>query len=321
MLSRVAESIYWMSRYIERAENVARVVGVNNQLRLDLPEQAAEQWDPMVQVSGDEPAFRARYDRPTRTSVIRFLAFDPLNPNSIVSCVTRARENARSVREVISSEMWEEVNRFYLFLSAPGARDRALASAHAFFQEIRRSSHLIEGTRNETMEHGEGWHFGEIGRQIERADQTTRILDLKYYLLLPSAADVGAPIDDLQWGALLRSASAMEAYRRAHGRIAAAAVAGFLLLDREFPRSVHHCTTAAQSSLHAVTGTPVRRFVNPAERSLGRLVAELDYTDVTDVIRAGLHGFLDSLQDRLNDIGDEITRTFFAPPAAPGGRG
>jgi uncharacterized alpha-E superfamily protein len=166
------------------------------------------------------------------------------------------------------------------------------------------------------MEHGEGWHFGEIGRQLERADQTTRILDLKYFLLLPSSADVGKPIDDLQWGALLRSASAIEAYRRAHGRIAAAAVAGFLLLDREFPRSVHHCTTAAQSSLHAVTGTPVRRFANPAERSLGRLVAELDYTDVTDVIRAGLHGFLDSLQDRLNDIGDEITRTFFAPPTA-----
>ena len=316
MLSRVADSIYWMSRYIERAENVARVVSVNNQLRLDLPEQAAEQWDPMVQVSGDDAAFRSRYDRTTRTSVIQFLAFDPLNPNSIVSCVTKARENARSVREVISSEMWEEVNRFYLFLSAPGARQRALGNAHGFFQEIRRSSHMIEGTRSETMEHGEGWHFGEIGRQLERADQTTRILDLKYFLLLPSSADVGKPIDDLQWGALLRSASAIEAYRRAHGRIAAAAVAGFLLLDREFPRSVHHCTTAAQSSLHAITGTPVRRFANPAERSLGRLVAELDYTDVTDVIRAGLHGFLDSLQDRLNDIGDEITRTFFAPPTA-----
>lgn len=169
MLSRVADSIYWMSRYIERAENVARVVGVNNQLRLDLPEQAAEQWDPMVQVSGDDAAFRSRYDRSSRTNVIRFLAFDHLNPNSIVSCVTRARENARSVREALSSEMWEEVNRFYLFLSAPGARDRALANAHAFFQEIRRSSHLIEGTRNETMEHGEGWHFSEIGRQIERA--------------------------------------------------------------------------------------------------------------------------------------------------------
>ena len=231
--------------------------------------------------------------------------------------MTRARENARSVREIISSEMWEEVNRFYLFLSAPGARDRALANAHAFFQEIRRSSHMIEGTRNETMEHGEGWHFSEIGRQLERADQTTRSLDLKCFLLLPSSADVGKPIDDLQWGALLRSTSAMEAYRRAHGRIGATAVADFLLLNREFPRSVHHCTTAAQNSLHAVTGTPVRRFVNAAERSLGRLVAELDYTDVSDVIRAGLHGFLDSLQDRLNDIGDEITHTFFAPPVAP----
>ena len=240
MLSRVAASIYWMSRYIERAENVARVVGVNNQLVLDLPGQDAEQWDPMVKVTGDEADFRARYGGATRANVIDFLTFDALNPNSIVSCVTTARENARSVREILSSEMWEEINRFYLFLRQPGARERALWDAHAFFREVRRSSHMIEGTKNETMEHGEAWHFSQMGRHIERADQTTRILDLKYFLLLPSAADVGKPIDDLQWGALLRSASGLEAYRRMHGRVAALTVASFLLLNREFPRSVQH---------------------------------------------------------------------------------
>ena len=133
-----------------------------------------------------------------------------------------------------------------------------------------------------------------------------------YFLLLPSPGDVGKPIDDLQWGALLRSASAFEAYRRTHGRVAARAVASFLLLNREFPRSVHHCVNEAQISLHAVTGTPIRRFANAAERALGRLVAELDYTDIVDVIRSGLHDFLDALQDKLNGVGDEITHTFFA---------
>ena len=313
MLSRVAESIYWMSRYIERAENVARVVGVNNQLRHHLPGLTEEQWDPMVKVTGDEGRFRARYGAATRENVIEFLTFDGENPNSIVSCLTRARENARSVREIISSEMWEEVNRFYLFLREEDARSRALADPHPFFEHVRRSSHLIEGTKNETMEHGEAWHFSRMGRYVERADQTTRILDVKYFLLLPSVDDVGRPIDDLQWSALLRSASAFEAYRRTYGRVAASLVARFLLFERDFPRSVQHCINAAQLSLHAVTGTPLRRFANSAEQTLGRLVAEIDYTDDADIIRAGLHDFLDAIQHKLISVGSEINRTFFAP--------
>ena len=311
MLSRVAESIYWMSRYIERAENVARVVSVNLLLQLDLQDPGA-QWDPIVKVTGDDDAFRERYNDPSRINVIEFLTFDPLNPNSIISCISKARENARTVREIISSEMWSEINRFYLELSAGAAREKALYAAHDFFEEIRRTSHLIEGTKNETMPHGEAWHFSRMGRFIERADKTSRILDVKYFLLLPSAEDVGKPVDDLQWSALLRSASAFEAYRKSYGPVSAAAVTGFLLFDREFPRSVHHCTTAAQGSLHAVTSTPARSFANRAERSLGRLVAELDYTDVDEVMADGLHEFLDRLQEKLNVVGDEITGTFFA---------
>ena len=315
MLSRVAESVYWMSRYIERAENVARVLGVNNQLQHHLSGLTEEQWDPMVKVGGDEVSFRARYDTATRENVIEFLTFDAGNPNSIVACLTRARENARSVREIISSEMWEEVNRFYLFLREPDARRRAVEDPHPFFEHVRRSSHLIEGTKNETMEHAEAWHFSRLGRYVERADQTTRILDVKYFLLLPSADDVGRPIDDLQWSALLRSASAFEAYRRAHGRVAAAQVARFLLFERDFPRSVQHCISAAQLSLHAITGTPLRRFANTAEQALGRLVAEIDYTDSAQVVRGGLHDFLDAIQNKLNGVGNAITRTFFAPRA------
>jgi uncharacterized alpha-E superfamily protein len=316
MLSRVAESIYWMSRYIERAENVARVVDVNVLLQLDIPDPE-EQWDAIVNVTGGHADFLERYDAPTRANVVEFLAFDALNPNSILSSVTKARENARSVREMISSEMWEEVNAFYLAVSGPGARDRALYQTHEFFQEVRRASHLVEGTKNETMPHSEAWHFSRLGRFIERADQTSRILDVKYFLLLPSTADVGKPVDDLQWSALLRSASGFEAYRKAFGRVSAPSVAAFLLMDREFPRSVYHCLSEAQESLGAVSAPSPRGVANPAERALGLLVAELHYADATEVIASGLHEFVDGLQVKLNIVGDEIGRTFFAAPPLP----
>ena len=311
MLSRVAESVYWISRYIERAENVARVVGVNLKLEIDLHGLSEEQWDPMVKVGGDDTEFLQRYDGPNRASVIEFLALAAQNPNSVVSCLAEARENARTVREIISSEMWEEINRFYLALTRDGARDRALGEAADFFQQVQRTSHLIEGTKNETMEHGEAWHFTRLGRYVERADQTSRILDVKYFLLLPSAADVGKPVDDLQWSALLRSTSGFESYRRLYGLVSRDSVVEFLLFDRAFPRSVHHCVTQAQASLHAVTGTPLRRFANEAEQRLGRLVADLDYTDAQEVIGRGLHEVIDELQDRFNQVGGAITTTFF----------
>ncbi len=312
MLSRVAESVYWMSRSIERAENVARVVGVNLKLEIDLSGLAQEQWDPMVQVSGGHSDFQKRYDAATRANVIEFLTFDRKNPNSVASCVASARENARTVREMISSEMWGEINDFYLTVTALDARERALRDAADFFQQVQRTSHLIEGTKNETMEHGEAWHFSQLGRYIERADQTSRILDVKYFLLLPSASDVGNPVDDLQWSALLRSTSGFEAYRRTFGLVSRESVVAFLLFDRQFPRSVHHCVARAQTSLHAVTGTPLRRFQNQAEQQLGRLVSELDYSDASEVIGRGLHEFIDGLQGRFNQVGDAITASFFS---------
>jgi uncharacterized alpha-E superfamily protein len=311
MLSRVAESVYWMSRYIERAENVARVVGVNLKLEIDLSGIAEEQWDPMVQVSGGHADFRKRYDVASRANVIEFLTFDRQNPNSVASCVATARENARTVREIISSEMWGEINDFYLSVTALDARERVRRDAADFFQQVQRTSHLVEGTKNETMEHGEAWHFSQLGRHIERADQTSRILDVKYFLLLPSAADVGKPVDDIQWSAVLRSTSGFEAYRRTFGLVSRESVVAFLLFDRQFPRSVHHCVTRAQASLHAVTGTPLRRFGNQAEQQLGRLVAELDYSDPGEAIASGLHEVIDGLQDRFNQVGQAITTSFF----------
>ncbi len=311
MLSRTAESVYWMSRYLERAANVARVVGVNLNLEIDLSGLAEEQWFPMVQVGGDEAAFAERYGAPTRSNVLEFLTIDRTNPNSIASCVAAARENARTVREIISSEVWQEINEFYLDVTAPEARRFALHDAVRFFGSVTRASHVVTGTKSETMEHGEAWNFSRLGRFIERADQTSRILDVKYFLLLPSAGDVGKPVDDLQWSALLRSASGFEAYRRTWGLVSSESVVAFLLLDRAFPRSVGHCVTQAEVSLHAVTGTPMRRFSNRAEQLLGRLASELDYTDPGEVITGGLHEFIDVLQDRFNRIGDAVTTTFF----------
>ena len=172
-------------------------------------------------------------------------------------------------------------------------------------------AYVVTGTKSETMEHGEAWNFGRLGRFIERADQTSRILDVKYFLLLPSAADVGRPVDDLQWSALLRSASGFEAYRRTWGLVSSESVVAFLLFDRAFPRSVGYCVTQAEVSLHGVTGTPMRRFANRAEQLLGRLASELDYTDAGEVITGGLHEFIDALQDRFNQVGDTVTATFF----------
>src|SRR5213076_2952467 len=190
MLSRVAESIYWMSRYIERADNVARFVDVTLNLILDMPVGSVQQWQPLVDTTGDAAAFAKRYGTATQQRVIQFLTFDQDNPSSILSCLRAARENARSVREIISSDMWEQVNNFYLRVIAAAGDGRSLREPHQFFASVKLSSHSFAGVTDATMTHNEAWHFCGLGRQLERADKTSRILDVKYFLLLPNAADV-----------------------------------------------------------------------------------------------------------------------------------
>ncbi|HZN58044.1 MAG TPA: alpha-E domain-containing protein [Planctomycetota bacterium] len=312
MLSRVADSIYWMSRYIERAENVARFINVNLNLMLDLPAGSEEQWEPLVITAGDQARFRELHGKATRENVIRFLAFDPENANSILSCLRFARENARSVREVISSEMWEQLNKFYLMVNDAADSFASMESPHDFFTDVKMASHLFAGVTSATMSHGEGWHFCRLGGLIERADKTTRILDVKYFYLLPAVSYVGTPFDNIQWSAVLRSASALEMYRQRHGTISPEKVAEFLILDREFPRSVHFCLIKAEQSLHSITGTHLGTFRNAAEQRLGQVCSELAYARIEDVISAGLHEFLDGLQTKLNHVGDAIFDSFFA---------
>ena len=311
MLSRVADSVFWMSRYVERAENVARFVDVNLQLMLDAPEGQDQQWEPLVATTGDHEEFTKRHGVATEESVIQFLTFDSENSNSILSCLRAARENARSVREIISSEMWLQLNRFYLLVNSAAQTPGGQANSQDFYGAVKQASHLFTGLADATMTQGEAWHFSRLGRMLERADKTSRILDVKYFLLLRSAEDVGTPFDDIQWAAVLRSASAFEMYRKRHGRITTKGVAEFLMLDREFPRAIHFCLLAARDSLHAISGTPVGTFRHPAEKLLGQLCSDLSFTSVDEIVNRGLHEYLDELQTKLNQVGDGIIETFF----------
>jgi uncharacterized alpha-E superfamily protein len=311
MLSRVADSIYWLNRYIERAENIARFVDVNFNLMLDLPLTMTQQWHPVVVTTGDLELFQQSYGEATPENTIQFLTFDRDYPNSILSCLYYARENARSIREIISSEMWEEVNGFYLMVKET-AQNWQIDKLPDFFQNVKMTSHRFAGVMDATMTHNEGWHFGQVGRLLERADKTTRILDVKYFYLLPSAEWVGTSLDEIQWMALLKSASAYEMYRKCQHRINPSGVAEFLILDRQFPRSIHFCLWQAEQCLHQITNTPTGTWCNGAERALGKICAELGYQTIDDVMECGLHEFLDRMQLSINGVDEKIAATFFA---------
>ena len=317
MLARVAESIYWMSRYVERAENVARVIEVNLNLMLDLPAGSAQQWQPLVATTGDATDFAKRYGAASQHGVLEFLMFDQENSNSIRSCLRAARDNARSVREIISSDMWEQLNEFYLRVNAAATDTVSRTDPQDLLRSVRRSGHLFTGVTDATMTHNESWNFCRLGRMLERADKTSRILDVKYFLLLPTAADVGTASDDIQWAAVLRSASAFEMYRKRYGRIAPERIVEFLLLDTEFPRAIQYCLAQARESVHAISGTPAGVFRYAVERLFGELCSELAYARVETVITAGLHEYLDRLQTKMNQVGNGISETFFAARGAP----
>lgn len=320
MLSRVAESIYWMSRYVERAENVARFLDVNLNLMLDAPVVGAQQWQPLVNTTGDHEDFEKRYGAATEAGVIRFLTLDAENPNSIYSCLQAARENARSIREIISSEMWEQLNTCYLMVRAAAVNGGGGERPQEFCAAIKQASHLFGGLTEAAMTRNEAWHFLQLGRMLERADKTSRMLDVKYYILLRSAQDIGTPIDEIQWAAVLRSASAFEMYRKRHGRIIPGRIVQFLLLDAEFPRAARFCLNSARESLHAITGTPPGGFRHPPEKLLGQLCSDLAYTQVDEVINSGLHEYLDGFQTRMNRVSAGIHEEFFALRVAGNGQ-
>jgi len=315
MLSRVANSIYWMSRYVERAENAARLIDVNLQLQLDRTSHDEEQWMPLISITGDQEMFDATGRKPTRSNVMYFLTLDRSYPNSIASCIAAARENARTVRDVITSEMWQQINTVYIMMMRATGSQRFETQPHEFYTTLRLACQLFDAVTDGTMSHGVGWDFARLGRMMERADQTSRILDVKYFLLLPNPDEIGGALDVVQWAALLRSAGALEMYRQAYGTIEPAHVASFLVLDPAFPRSLAHCVARAEKSLSHIVGPNRSPATDEAARRLGRLRAELQFGDIEEIVHTGMHDYLDETQKKLNDVDESINRAFFGAMA------
>jgi uncharacterized alpha-E superfamily protein len=315
MLSRVADSLLWLARYIERAENTARILDVNLQLTLDDDHDGAKaerlEWEPILATLEDQTLFKKHFDEVNAENVCEFVTFSRDNPASIACCVAAARENARTVREFISSEMWERINELYLWINSPEARDDCATSSIDFYRHVVDHSHQFHGSTDATVTHGEGWHFLQVGKYLERADSVSRILDLKYHMLLPTGERVGGTVDTVQWQAVLKSCSAFEAYRKIHtGQVTPWSVAEFIILHDSFPRSMRFCADRLDQALHRISGCDRAHYSNEAERLSGRLVSELNYTVINDIFRTGLHQYLDGIQLRLIEISKATRRQF-----------
>lgn len=318
MLSRAADSLFWMSRYIERAENNARIADVNLQLLLDLENQrqveSGQQWNPIISSLEENELFASLYQNPNGQAAIDFVCLQRGNRNSIYCCLSEARENARTVREHISSEMWEQINRLYLFVKGDSGRKLLRSSPYEFFRRIITGSHLVQGIADATMTHGEGWDFITIGKLLERADNTSRILDVKYHLLLPSGEKIGGNIDTIQWMSVLKSCSALEAYRKIYvGQVAPWKVAEFLITHADFPRSIRFSVDTLDGALHRISGSNESHYANEPERLSGRLRYDLDFATIGDIFQYGLHEYLVLTQQRLGEIANALSETYCAP--------
>ena len=311
MLSRVAESVYWMSRYVERAENVARFVNVNYNLTLGDSSAFGEQWSPLVYTTGDHQDFEKRYAQPTRDNVLQFLLFDSENPNSILSCISNAREAARTVREVLPSEIWEQLNQFYLLVQDASKTDTPIQQPYDFCDSVRMASNLLIGIQDSSMLQDEAWSFVRAGRFIERADKTSRIVDVQYFLLLPKVRDVGSTIDVIRWSSLLKSADALNMYRRIHGRMVPEKVAQFLILDPIFPRSIHFCVAQVADCLQRMQQLGGAVEDVSSAKLIAQLLDRLDKITIEEIIDQGMHAFIDHVQGALNLIGSSIHNDYF----------
>ncbi len=310
MISRVAEHCYWMSRYLERAENTARVLDVNQTLLLDLDVPVEHSWRPVLIISG---VYDMRGE-PEAEAVQNYMTWEPDNRSSIAASLAAARENGRVIREVISAEMWERMNYYHLWMQGGTARALYDANRSEFYAQIRRINQLVHGIADATMAHGEAWEFFRLGKYLERACQTARILDVKYHILLPTPSQVGTPIDQAHWVAILTSCSGYEPFHkkvRTVGGDLAAAVADFLIFDPQFPRSVVCCLAECQEALRAIAGHPSGELCNEAERLLDELSGWLRGSNIGDVIAAGLHESLTRVVNSVHDIGGAIHRTYF----------
>ena len=318
MISRVAEHCFWMARYLERAENTARVIEVNHTLLLDFHVPVEHQWRPLLIISGIED-YEAEA---TAEGVQEFMTWDRDNPFSIASSLYWARENARIIREVISGEMWERMNFYHLWMQGNAGRAAYYGGRVDFYAQVRRINQLLHGICDSTMSHGEAWAFFQLGSHLERASQMARILDVKYHMLLPRLEDVGTPADNAHWLAILMSCSGYEPFHKKARPMPvdpSVAVAEFLIFDELFPRSIHRCLWECETAAAAAAGNLVGRDSTEAEVGIARLVQWLDQRTIQDVIREGLHETLTHIVETIHEIGQCIHRTFFAAEVKPPG--
>jgi uncharacterized alpha-E superfamily protein len=316
MLCRTANELFWMSRHIERAENTARMLDVTYRMSLlpyDVTEPGlawAEPWAVPLVTSGLATTYYERFHQLSAENVLRFMILDAANPSSIYSCLRTARESARSVRGAITSEMYEDLNSAWLEMRHFDYAAIEAQGVSEFLDWVKMRSHLFRGVTFGTMLRDEAYHFIRLGTHLERADNTARILDVKYHTLLPSAADVGGAVDYYQWGALLRSVSGFESYRKIYSDvITPRRVAELLILREDMPRSLHACMNFIHDTLETLCDDASREI----ERAAGELHAKLHYGKADDIIDLGLHEYLMDFLERISALGDDISRHFLVP--------
>jgi uncharacterized alpha-E superfamily protein len=316
MLSRVAENLFWMCRYLERAENVARLLDIGLYLELDAPSLAVEDGSAPVEIAlrilACRDAFLAAHSTFERSGVLEFLTFDRSNPQSILSMIARARENARGTQESLGVDGWSEVNRLYLYLCGQRARRRFQASPSAFYTRVKQSCILFDGLVQNSLPRDEVHHFLELGRYLERAEVIARILLAKCQKHSEETLDADLALQLVRWTALLRSCSAYGAYLRVErDRVAPLGVIRFLVLNNDFPRAIRFCVARCRQALQEIAGGDDDEYRSEAERLLGRLDSELRYIDVGEIFARGLVGFLEGINATCHRVGHEIQRSFF----------
>jgi uncharacterized alpha-E superfamily protein len=317
MLKRIAGNLFWLARYLERAEWRARLLDVNYRLLVENPIEAKDEWWPVLAVTGEWDLFAEYYAAYDERSILAFFTFDPHNLSSIASCIEYARENCRAARNRISSELWLEINTMHLEAKRWTSELMLSSGVVPFFAELRERFYRISGTMQSTLPRDSGYDFLSLGRWLEAAENVTRLLDTKYHFLLPRPDDAGSALDLSQWGALLRSASALEAYRSAYGNsIGIERVVEFMLFDAAFPRAARFCVERLEMALNRIASAcPVElqpEAENPAAKvpTAYALSRKLRGGNASAAIAGGLHEYLLEIQADCAAIGDEIFTSY-----------
>ncbi len=306
MLSRVAERMYWFGRYLERAENTARLVRVNTALLLDLPTSIDHIWSSMISITGSSDLFYERHQQADERSVIRFLLTDEANPGSVMSSIKSIRENVRTTRDILPSEAWEQINEFYLYAKDNIQSALSRKGRHDFLDDTSNFCHMISGFLASSLSHDDAFNFKHIGRILERADMTTRIVDVGCMNLLTNKIDIPESYQNTLWMNVLRTLSAYQMYRQhVQDRVNGEDVVDFLMKDEHFPRSLNHCMGELIESM-----TPIDRNDHPI-RSVTRVQRLISDLDVKKLFAGNLHEFIDQLQIELSDIHNQLAQTWF----------